>query len=46
MNMGFAGTTAAVNAASTQNLLSQKDAAAQMASCCCDIKSNILNQTN
>lgn len=46
MNMGFAGTNATINAASTGNLLGQKDAQAQMASCCCDIKSNILNQTN
>ena len=46
MNMGFAGTSAAINQASTGNLLGQKDAAAQMASCCCDIKSNILSQTN
>ena len=28
------------------NLLGQKDMQAQMAQCCCDIKSNILNQTN
>lgn len=40
------GLNAAINAASTANLLSQKDMTAQMASCCCDIKSNILNQTN
>lgn len=31
--------------ASTTNLMSQKDMAAQMASCCCDIKSSILGQT-
>lgn len=46
MNMGFAGTNATINQASTGNLLGQKDMVAQMASCCCDIKSNILNQTN
>lgn len=46
MNMGFAGTNATINAASMANLMGQKDAQAQMASCCCDIKSNILNQTN
>lgn len=46
VNMGFAGTNATINQASMNNLMGQKDAAAQMASCCCDIKSNILNQTN
>lgn len=44
--LGFANTAAAVNNASMQNIIGQKDAAAQMASCCCDIKTNILNQTN
>lgn len=46
VNMGFAGTNAAINQASMNNVMGQKDAQAQMASCCCDIKSNILNQTN
>lgn len=46
MNLGFAGVQSAINNASMQNLMSQKDASAQMASCCCDIKSNILQQTN
>lgn len=46
MNMGFAGTAQTINNASMSNIIGQKDAAAQMASCCCDIKSNILNQTN
>lgn len=40
------GVNAAISAASMANVLGQKDAQAQMASCCCDIKSNILNQTN
>ena len=38
MNMGFAGTNAAVNCASNANLLSQKDMQAMMQSCCCDQK--------
>lgn len=46
MNMGFAGTNATINAASTGNLLGQKDLQSGMQSCCCDIKSSILNQTN
>lgn len=46
VNLGFAGTNAAINNASMQTVMGQKDAAAQMASCCCDIKTNILNQTN
>lgn len=46
MNMGFAGTNAAINQASMTNMLGQKDAQAQMASCCCDLKSNLLSQTN
>jgi len=46
VNLGFAGTNAAINNATMQTMMGQKDAAAQMASCCCDIKSNILNQTN
>jgi len=46
MNMGFAGTNATINAASTGNLLCQKDLQSGMQSCCCDIKSSILNQTN
>lgn len=46
VNMGFAGTNAAINQASMTNVIGQKDAQAQMSSCCCDIKTNILNQTN
>lgn len=45
-NAGIGGVAQAVNAANVGNLLGQKDMAAQIASCCCDIKSNILNQTN
>lgn len=46
VNMGFAGNGQAINNASMNNIMGQKDMAAQMASCCCDIKSNILGQTN
>lgn len=46
MGLGFASTTAGINSASMNNVIGQKDMASQMASCCCDIKSNILNQTN
>lgn len=46
MNMGFAGTNAHVNDASTANLLSQKDMQSTMQSCCCDIKTAIMGQTN
>lgn len=40
------GINASINAASTANLMSQKDTSAQMASCCCDLKSSLLGQTN
>lgn len=46
MGLGFAGTKSAIDAASMANLMSQKDMSAQMATSCCDIKTNILNQTN
>lgn len=46
VNMGFAGNAQAINNASMNNIMGQKDMAAQMASCCCDIKSNLLGQTN
>lgn len=46
VNLGFANTASAISNASMTNLLGQKDMQAQMAQCCCDIKSNILNQTN
>lgn len=46
MGLGFAGVKSAIDSASMTNVMGQKDAAAQMASCCCDIKTNILNQTN
>lgn len=46
LGLGFAGSNATVNAASMANVLGQKDAAAQMAAACCDIKASILAQTN
>lgn len=38
MSLGFAGTNAAINAASMANILGQKDAQAQLAQCCCENK--------
>ena len=46
MDMGFASTNAHVSDVSTANLMSQKDMQSTMQSCCCDIKTAILGQTN
>ena len=46
MNMGFAGTNAAINAAAQGNLMGQKDLQAAIQSCCCNNQTAILQQTN
>jgi len=44
-NAAIGGVGSAVNQANIGNLLGQKDMQAAMQSCCCDIKSSVLNQT-